>query len=247
MTSKNTKTFEFRLGKTALILFVMGMSCLVFIAFVGGVLVGKHIDAYPQKIAREIPAKIAGGAGKTPAPATVPGAPAKPAVQAPAAQEEKAAPRPAPVSPIAEAPDTKGQAPAQSAGAGKVSPAATSAAEKAVPPEQKKAAEEPAVKKTPSERAPSAAEAAPPNGKGKYLLQVASYREKEKAEQVAGRLGAMGYVPRVVATDLREKGIWYRVQVGGFATREEARRASEAIAAKMGGVRSAVKPSLKGN
>jgi len=246
MTSKNTKAFEFRLGKTALVLFVMGMSCLVFIAFVGGVLVGKHIDAYPEKIAREVPAKILGGAGTPPVPA--------PAPRTPAAAEAKGPPRPASVSPIAEAPGTAGQVPAASAPppaaeAGKEARPPASGegtAEKTAAPERKKAGKEQAAAGAAPGQVPSAAEA-PPNGKGKYLLQVASYQEKDRAEQLAGKLGAMGYAPRVVATDLREKGIWYRVQVGGFATREEAQRASDAIAAKMGGVRSAVKPSLRGN
>jgi len=243
MTSKNTKTFEFRLGRTALILFVMGMSCLVFVAFVGGVLVGKHIDTYPEKIARGIPAKIVGGEGKPPA-----AAPAKPPLPASAVPEAKVPPRPDSTVPVAEAPAAAEARPQQVAESGKEGrPSASgpgAAAEKAVSPEKKNAAKEPA--KTAAGPAPSAA-AAPADVKGKYLLQVASYKEKAKAEQVAGKLGAMGYAPRVVATDLRDKGIWYRVQVSGFATREEAQRASEAIAAKMSGVRSAVKPSLKGN
>ena len=83
--------------------------------------------------------------------------------------------------------------------------------------------------------------------RGKYLLQVASYDKKEKAERTAARIGALGYAPRVIATDLREKGIWFRVQIGGFTTRDEAQRAADHIAAKIGGVRSAVKPSSSEN
>jgi len=243
MTSKNTKTFEFRLGRTALILFVMGMSCLVFVAFVGGVLVGKHIDTYPEKIARGIPAKIVRGEGKPSA-----AAPAQSPLPASAVPAAKVPPRPASATPVAEAPAAAETRPQQAAESGREGrPSASgpgAAAEKAVSPEKKNAVKEPA--KTVPGQAPTAA-TAPADVKGKYLLQVASYKEKEKAEQVAGKLGAMGYAPRVVATDLREKGIWYRVQVSGFATREEAQRASEAIAAKMSGVRSAMKPSLKGN
>jgi cell division protein FtsN len=245
MTSKNTKTFEFRLGKTALILFVMGMSCLVFVAFVGGVLVGKHIDTYPEKIARGIPAKIVGGEGKPPA-----AAPAQSPLSASAVPAAKVPPRPASATPVVEAPAAAETRPQQVAESGKEGrPSASgpgAAAEKAVSPGKKSAMKERGAAKTAPGQAPTAA-TAPADVKGEYLLQVASYKDKEKAEQVAGRLGAMGYAPRVVATDLREKGIWYRVQVSGFATREEAQRASEAIAAKMSGVRSAVKPSLKGN
>lgn len=44
-----------KLGKRALILFVLGMSCLLFVVFLLGIKVGKIMDAYPEKVARGIP------------------------------------------------------------------------------------------------------------------------------------------------------------------------------------------------
>jgi cell division septation protein DedD len=49
MTSKNIRVFELKLGKRALILFIVGMSCLLFVVFLFGVTVGKNIDTYPEK------------------------------------------------------------------------------------------------------------------------------------------------------------------------------------------------------
>jgi len=50
--SKNVHAFELKLGKRALILFVIGMSCLLFIVFLFGVTIGKNIDTYPEKYSR---------------------------------------------------------------------------------------------------------------------------------------------------------------------------------------------------
>jgi cell division protein FtsN len=55
MNAKNVRPFELKLGKRALIIFVLGMSCLLFVAFLLGIMVGKIMDAYPEKVARGIP------------------------------------------------------------------------------------------------------------------------------------------------------------------------------------------------
>lgn len=41
--------FELRLGKLGLILFIVGMSLLLFSMFFLGILVGKHMEAYPER------------------------------------------------------------------------------------------------------------------------------------------------------------------------------------------------------
>jgi cell division septation protein DedD len=58
MAADNVKHFEFRLGKWGLVLFVFGMSLLVFFSFLFGVIVGKDIDAYPEKYSWGISNKI---------------------------------------------------------------------------------------------------------------------------------------------------------------------------------------------
>lgn len=52
MTSKNVRVFELKLGKRALILFILGMSCMLLVVFLFGVTVGKNIDTYPEKFSR---------------------------------------------------------------------------------------------------------------------------------------------------------------------------------------------------
>jgi cell division septation protein DedD len=49
MAANNRRTLELKLGKLGLTLFVGGMSLLLFSMFLLGVLVGQHLDAYPEK------------------------------------------------------------------------------------------------------------------------------------------------------------------------------------------------------
>jgi len=49
MAAKNRRMFELRLGKLGLILFIGGMSLLLFSMFFLGIVVGKHMEAYPER------------------------------------------------------------------------------------------------------------------------------------------------------------------------------------------------------
>ena len=49
MAAKNRRTFELRLGKLGLILFIGGISVLLFSMFLLGIVVGKQMEAYPEK------------------------------------------------------------------------------------------------------------------------------------------------------------------------------------------------------
>ncbi|MBU4074350.1 MAG: SPOR domain-containing protein [Proteobacteria bacterium] len=60
MASKNRRMFELRLGKPGLILFICGMSLLLFSMFLLGIVVGKHMDAYPERYSLGIPEMIRG-------------------------------------------------------------------------------------------------------------------------------------------------------------------------------------------
>ncbi|HSC35411.1 MAG TPA: SPOR domain-containing protein [Thermodesulfobacteriota bacterium] len=57
---------------------------------------------------------------------------------------------------------------------------------------------------------------------GKFTVQVASYREKGDARELADRLTRKGYQAFVAEAELPGKGTWYRVRVGRFGTRKEA-------------------------
>ncbi len=65
------------------------------------------------------------------------------------------------------------------------------------------------------------ASAAPVASTGKYTVQVASFAKPESAQAIAKKLAKQGFKANVVAADVKGR-TWYRVYVGGFATRTEA-------------------------
>lgn len=70
--------------------------------------------------------------------------------------------------------------------------------------------------------APSAAKTAPAPGSGLYYVQVAAFTERPQAAALADKYRKQGYT--VVVTDPRpnESRTWYRVRLGGYASRERA-------------------------
>jgi len=60
---------------------------------------------------------------------------------------------------------------------------------------------------------------------GAFTIQVGSYPVIDEARQLVDALEAVGLTPVLRAADLKEKGTWFRVYLGGFDTREEAETA----------------------
>lgn len=58
MSSQNSRDFEFKLGRLGLVLFTFGIALLLLCSFLFGVMVGKNIESYPEKIAKGIPQAI---------------------------------------------------------------------------------------------------------------------------------------------------------------------------------------------
>ncbi len=58
----------------------------------------------------------------------------------------------------------------------------------------------------------------------KYSLQVGSYQQMAEANGAVERWKAKGYPAFLMIADIPDRGRWYRVRVGGFASREEARK-----------------------
>ena len=56
-----------------------------------------------------------------------------------------------------------------------------------------------------------------------YAVQVYSFQDKARAERALENLKSSGYKAFLVVSDLGEKGIWYRVRVGGLADEQAAR------------------------
>jgi cell division septation protein DedD len=63
--------------------------------------------------------------------------------------------------------------------------------------------------------------APPMRAGGGVTIQVASFQDKARAEIVVNDLKQKGYQPVISSKELPDKGTWYRVFVGDFATEEE--------------------------
>lgn len=215
MSSKNVHTFELKLGKRALILFIIGMSCLLFVVFLFGVTIGKNIDAYPEKFARGIPGmvkeKLGWSSNKTETIETV-SEPSKEYAKSGGEEkiaEEKKVPETAPLVTEEKKPMTQ---------------ALVSTQEQK--PSLSSAAEQTKIK--------------PPHVDEKYLINVVSFKEKEKANRLYKKLTDLGFTPKVAEVELREKGKWFRVTIEGFDSREQAQKAADSVTSKIRGLNCAI-------
>lgn len=73
-----------------------------------------------------------------------------------------------------------------------------------------------------------------PNSKLRYTLQIASYQEKEMAEDDIKKMKQQGYAAFIVASDLPGKGTWYRVRLGSFSSKASAEKLQKELRAKAG-------------
>jgi hypothetical protein len=55
-----------------------------------------------------------------------------------------------------------------------------------------------------------------------FTIQVASYKDKKKAKAAFDRIKANDYPVYLIEKSLDEKGVWYRIYIGEFNTRDEA-------------------------
>jgi len=62
-----------------------------------------------------------------------------------------------------------------------------------------------------------------------YYVQVASFREEERARKLAEHLGEKGYPAEVVSRVIINRGIWHRVRVGPFGNQRAANEKAAAI------------------
>jgi cell division septation protein DedD len=196
MTSKNVRVFELKLGKRALILFIVGMSCLLFVVFLFGVTVGKNIDTYPEKYSRGFRGIMMGKLGWS--------------------------------SSRAETAVSAGETATETAKAGV----------EEIVPEEKKAplAVAASDEKQPSVPAVTQTEIRPPDEPEKYQIQVGSFKEKEKADQLCKKLTGLGFSPRITEMQVPKKGKWMRLTLEGFENREDAQKAAELVARTVKGL-----------
>lgn len=213
MKAKNVRTFELKLGKRALMVFILGISCLLFVTFLFGVKVGKFMDAYPEKISRGLPYMVMECFGWSPKKA--------------------------------EAETAVNETPKESAGTeeNKVDLTFydTLAQKKGAKVEEKRTPgnSAAAVIERPSQKTNEAAGQTPvttAQAKSKYQVQVASLKEKDKADQICKKLVKLGYSPRIITADLQDRGKWFRVILDGFESREQAQKITDIVTKKIIGV-----------
>jgi len=57
---------------------------------------------------------------------------------------------------------------------------------------------------------------------GKYTVQIASYKDEKDAIKLADKLQSKGYEVYITQAKIPEKGLWHRVRIGSYTTKNEA-------------------------
>jgi cell division septation protein DedD len=248
MAMNNRRAFELKLGRLGITLLISGMSLFMFGIFLFGIVVGKHLDAYPEKysggflsLARDRLSWMVPGEEEMPQ--------SEPAAPGDQGAEEEAFDFTF-YKTLGDKKDKKksvvGSGIPESGSAGK-----------ALVEKQRDAPEAPvslndasrnrtltgsAADKTVKEKPVSPAPAAPAHAdaetqQGFFEVQAAAYRDVAQARKIMNDLKQMGFKPRIVQKDIPKKGRWFRVIAGDFADRKDADIASLKITRKINGVK----------
>ena len=242
MASGNVKNFELKLGRTGLVIVIVGIAALLCCTFLFGIAVGKNIDTYPGKIA-SLPQRLLALVWR---PAKIRAAQTaaenRTLQNQPKAQEEpdltffntltseKGAVKEQPIpdkKPIVEAPAAQPllPQPKNSSTAASISPDSEVKKQQTVMSGTAGDVIEAKIKET---------ESAVVAKEGKFVVQVASLKEKTKANQINKKISALGLIPRIVETNVSGKGKWFRVVVEGFSSKAQAQTAADKISNKTG-------------
>ena len=241
MASGNIKNFELKLGKTGLIILMVGMVALLCGMFLFGVAVGKNMDEYPEKIA-SLPQKLLALVWR---PAKIRAAQME--AENKTGQNQPKAPEQPDLTFFNTLTSKKGIVQEQEIPDKKTGIEAPASAPLLSPPsnEPSPASGTPRPELKQQHEAASRAgdeieakikesEAAGTAKAEKYAVQVASLKEKMKANQLHKKLSTLGYKPRIVENNIAGKGKWYRVVVDGFSNKAAAQAAADKIAGKTG-------------
>jgi DedD protein len=68
----------------------------------------------------------------------------------------------------------------------------------------------------------------------RYTVQTGAYSERAMAEEEVRDLKRRGYAALLVATNIPQKGTWYRVRIGSFSNRQGAEKLAGDLRAKEG-------------
>ncbi len=237
--AKNTRKFQFTLGKTGFISFILGMGALVFVFFLLGIKMGAYLDTYPEKLV-SLPVSLVRYLGLAPE--------AKQAANEAAAlfSAEKSLP-PVEESDSPPAPDKlPADSPVGQAASGENTPDKNLIQEAAIKPPAAEGSNLPAVippattpKEVPLPQTPikNSGSAKPKDEPaGKYLIQVVAFREKEKATKFGEVITRLGYKSEIEITEHDDSGAWFRVVIRNFKTADEAKKVASRLSAKVKGV-----------
>ncbi len=267
---KNRRVFELRLGKVGLILFISGMSLLLFSIFLLGIVIGKQMETYPERYTSGIPELIrdrllaaVSNQGKSASPPVNQGNKEDPVAGGAdfgltfydtlGGKKGGAAAG----TQVGSAKHKTSEIPAEQGSPARTSTETPSSAR--MPGVMRRetpspvSGDEAGVKKlNPSPEGKPAGETGvkkSPAGeialpvKGRFEVQVAAYRERSQAEQLVRKFKTLGFSPRVVMKELPGKGRWFRVIVGGFESREMAQEAADQMAGKVNGLKFVIRSS----
>ena len=210
MASGNSKKMELTLGRTGIIIVVVGMAALLCSAFLFGVIFGKNIDTYPDKIS-SIPRKVLALIWRPAKIKTIPDiVDNKPVEGQPNAGENLD------LTFYDNLTSKKGEVKNQ-------------------PLTEKKMVETPPPKIDLPQPKREAKEVDAPVAASKqtFIIQAASLKDKANANQMSKRITALGFKSSVVEKDIKGKGTWFRIIVSGFEKRTQAQAAADKIAKKM--------------
>lgn len=217
MFSRGNDGFELTLGKLGLTLFILGVSALVFTAFQLGVMVGKDMDAYPDKALGGLPGflkqKIV-TENSEPSPAVA------------AKSEEAAEPEAGETEVDLTFYDTLG---GKKTKVDMPSPRAASVEKAPVPETSTETVKESPPAKE-SKKIPEKLKEK--TEKDKYFVQVVSLKDEKKADEIRKQLAKMGFRSEL---DMKQAGgeKLYCVRLKGFASREDAAKVLAAVEEKM--------------
>jgi cell division septation protein DedD len=256
MATGNEKKFELKIGKTGLFIVVAGMTALLCAAFLFGIDVGQNIETYPEKITalpqRALalfwrPARIRMAQQNAPqSNSTV--------VQEPPAAAEK---ENVDLTYHQTLTSKKGLANTdafkekqqvvvavkneEDAQKGKfhieTQNQVVTQNEAATPKETVKEKESPKQKETVKQKEvpkmeTNAEELQPV--KHKFIVQVASLKDKSKAYQINKKIDSLGFKSKIIKAEIKGKGIMYRVVASDLNDKEQAQQAAKKISAKTG-------------
>jgi cell division septation protein DedD len=113
-------------------------------------------------------------------------------------------------------------------GAADTAPAVTPPKPAPSPP----AAEAKPAEAKPAEAKPAEAKPVKADGKKKFTLQISSFQDKAEADSFVAKLRSQGYKPFIVTSEVPDRGIFYRVRIGEYASHEDALEAKSTFEKK---------------